>query len=86
GAVLFARFHPWAEDIRGYLNLEAGGVGGRAMLFRASHPELLSAYKRAVQKPYASLIGNDAMRLGIVHSDTDFSIYTTRYGVPGLDL
>ncbi|KAJ1966461.1 hypothetical protein GGI12_000036, partial [Dipsacomyces acuminosporus] len=76
----------WAEDVRAYLNLEAGGVGGRAMLFRASHSALLSAYKRSVEKPSASLVGNDAMRLGIVRSDTDFSVYTTRYGVPGLDL
>ncbi|KAJ2846182.1 hypothetical protein IWW36_004471, partial [Coemansia brasiliensis] len=86
GAMLFARFHPWAEQVRAYINLEAGGVGGRAMLFRASHPLLLQAYKQAVSRPCASLVGNDAFKLGIVKSDTDYSVYTTRYGVPGLDL
>ncbi|KAJ2491451.1 hypothetical protein IWW37_002335 [Coemansia sp. RSA 2050] len=86
GATLFARFHRWAEDVRAYINLEAGGVGGRAMLFRASHPALLAAYKQAVQRPCASLVGNNAFKLGIVKSDTDYSIYTTRYGIPGLDL
>ncbi|KAJ2458910.1 hypothetical protein GGI03_005692 [Coemansia sp. RSA 2337] len=86
GAILFARFHQWAEDVRAYINLEAGGVGGRAMLFRASHPALLTAYKQAVQRPCASLVGNNAFKLGIVKSDTDYSIYTTRYGIPGLDL
>ncbi|KAJ2817225.1 hypothetical protein FBU31_006299, partial [Coemansia sp. 'formosensis'] len=86
GAILFARFHRWAEDVRAYINLEAGGVGGRAMLFRASHPALLTAYKQAVQRPCASLVGNNAFKLGIVKSDTDYSIYTTRYGIPGLDL
>ncbi|KAJ2476314.1 hypothetical protein IWW56_004991, partial [Coemansia sp. RSA 2131] len=85
GATLFARFHPWAESVRAYVNLEAGGVGGRAMLFRASHQSLLQAYKQAVSKPYASLVGNDAFKLGIVKSDTDYSVYTTRYGIPGLD-
>ncbi|KAJ2077648.1 hypothetical protein H4R24_005006 [Coemansia sp. RSA 988] len=86
GATLFARFHAWAEDVRAYVNLEAGGVGGRAMLFRASHPALVRAYKQAVPQPCASLIGNDAFKLGIVKSDTDYSVYTTRYGIPGLDL
>ncbi|KAJ1661791.1 hypothetical protein EV178_006400 [Coemansia sp. RSA 1646] len=85
GAILFARFHRWAEDVRAYINLEAGGVGGRAMVFRASHPALLSAYKQAAPSPHASLIGNSAFKLGIVKSDTDYSIYTTRYGIPGLD-
>ncbi|KAJ2558983.1 hypothetical protein GGH12_005604 [Coemansia sp. RSA 1822] len=85
GATLFARFHPWAESVRAYVNLEAGGVGGRAMLFRASHQSLLQAYKQAVSKPYASLVGNDAFKLGIVKSDTDYSVYTARYGIPGLD-
>ncbi|KAJ1830769.1 hypothetical protein LPJ63_004729, partial [Coemansia sp. RSA 2711] len=86
GAMLFARFHPWADSVRAYINLEAGGVGGRAMLFRASHPSLLQAYKQAVNRPCASLVGNNAFRLGIVKSDTDYSVYTTRYGIPGLDL
>ncbi|KAJ2474369.1 hypothetical protein GGI02_000166, partial [Coemansia sp. RSA 2322] len=86
GAMLFARFHPWAENVRAYINLEAGGVGGRAMVFRASHPTLLNAYKQAAQKPCASLVGNNAFKLGIVKSDTDYSIYTTSYGLPGLDL
>ncbi|KAJ2553286.1 hypothetical protein EV175_002995 [Coemansia sp. RSA 1933] len=85
GAILFSRFHRWAEDVRAYINLEAGGVGGRAMVFRASHPALLSAYKQAAPAPHASLIGNSAFKLGIVKSDTDYSIYTTRYGIPGLD-
>ncbi|KAJ2847506.1 hypothetical protein GGI22_005955, partial [Coemansia erecta] len=66
GAILFARFHSWAEDVRAYINLEAGGVGGRAMVFRASHPALLSAYKQAAPAPHASLIGNNAFKLGIV--------------------
>ncbi|KAJ2162743.1 hypothetical protein GGF46_000468 [Coemansia sp. RSA 552] len=86
GAMLFARVHPWAEDVRAYINLEAGGVGGRAMVFRASHPELLRAYRQAAARPCASLVGNDAMRLGIVRSDTDYSVYTTDHGIPGLDL
>ncbi|KAJ2358546.1 hypothetical protein GGF43_000738, partial [Coemansia sp. RSA 2618] len=86
GAMLFARFHPWAESVRAYVNLDAGGVGGRAMLFRASHSSLLQAYKQAVPRPCASLVGNNAFKLGIVKSDTDYSVYTTRYGIPGLDL
>ncbi|KAJ2636643.1 hypothetical protein GGF40_002875, partial [Coemansia sp. RSA 1286] len=86
GAIMFSRFHAWAEDVRAYINLEAGGVGGRAMVFRASHPKLLSAYRKAVKRPCASLIGNNAFRLGVVQSDTDYSVYTTRYGVPGLDM
>ncbi|KAJ2646471.1 hypothetical protein IWW40_005388, partial [Coemansia sp. RSA 1250] len=86
GAMLFARFHPWADQVRAYINLEAGGVGGRTMLFRASHPLLLQAYKQAVGRPCASLVGNDAFKLGIIKSDTDYSVYTTKYGVPGLDL
>ncbi|KAJ2785492.1 hypothetical protein GGI15_001886 [Coemansia interrupta] len=86
GAAVFARFHAWADDVRAYINLEAGGVGGRATVFRASHPALLAAYARAVRSPSASLVGDNAFRLGVVRSDTDYSVYTTRYGVPGLDM
>ncbi|KAJ1721685.1 hypothetical protein LPJ53_003812 [Coemansia erecta] len=86
GAALFARFHAWAADVRAYINLEAGGVGGRATVFRASHPALLAAYARAVREPSASLVGDNAFRLGLVRSDTDYSEYTARYGVPGLDM
>ncbi|KAJ1937870.1 hypothetical protein GGF37_005033, partial [Kickxella alabastrina] len=56
------------------------------MVFRASHPALLAAYGRATLHPCASLVGNNALRLGAVRSDTDYSVYTTRYGVPGLDM
>ncbi|KAJ2398462.1 hypothetical protein GGI05_000054 [Coemansia sp. RSA 2603] len=86
GAAVFARFHAWGDDVRAYINLEAGGVGGRATVFRASHAGLLAAYARAVAAPSASLVGDNAFRLGVVRSDTDYSVYTAQYGVPGLDM
>ncbi|KAJ2777194.1 hypothetical protein H4R18_005274 [Coemansia javaensis] len=86
GAMLFARFHPWADAVRAYINLEAGGVGGRAAVFRASHPALLRAYRQAVPRPHAMPVGSDALKMGLVKSATDYGVYTTRYGIPGLDM
>ncbi|KAJ1672747.1 hypothetical protein EV182_006581, partial [Spiromyces aspiralis] len=85
GAELFARFHPWARAVRAYINLEAGGVGGKAILFRASNTELVEAYARVARNPDMSLFGNDALKLKLIRSDTDYSTYT-RFGIPGLDI
>ncbi|KAJ1911473.1 hypothetical protein H4219_005927 [Mycoemilia scoparia] len=86
GAEVFARYHKWAEYVRGYINLEAGGVGGDAMMFRASHTSLVEAYAKAVKyRPNMSTFGNDALKLRLIKSDTDYSVYT-KFGIPGLDI
>jgi hypothetical protein len=85
GAMAFAD-HPWRKDVRAFVNLDAAGSGGKAILFRATHAKrgLLQAY-RQVPYPYATSVGEDLFRLGVVPSDTDFRVYRDRVRLPGLD-
>ncbi|KAJ3412575.1 Endoplasmic reticulum metallopeptidase 1 [Chytridiales sp. JEL 0842] len=82
GAVQFLE-HPWFKQVKSFINLEGSGSGGRALLFRASNGQLIKKYG-SVPSPHASVLGNDVFKLGLVRSDTDFSVYVTR--VPGLDI
>jgi hypothetical protein len=77
--------HPFWNDVRAVINVEAGGAGGRAMLFQANDAGLLQAYSEAATYPHMSVLFNEVMGLGVFPSDTDYSIYTKVFGLPGLD-
>eukprot|EP00958_Prasinococcus_capsulatus_P002704 scaffold234_cov406-Prasinococcus_capsulatus_cf.AAC.7 len=49
--------HPWAENIRAFLNLESVGTGGPLLMFQVSPKAswLLEAYARAVSHPFGSV-------------------------------
>ena len=84
GASAFIDRHPWMDDIKFVVNLEAVGGNGPSLLIETSGPEgwLVSKFAAAAQAPrvysflteFADLIGG---------SDTDFAPFADN-GVPGL--
>ncbi|KAF9925846.1 hypothetical protein BGZ65_007538, partial [Modicella reniformis] len=84
GAAAFMK-HPWAKDVKAFVNLEGAGAGGRSFLFRASNLALAKFYRKVGNSPHANVFGNDIFNLGLIKSGTDFSIYTS-YKIPGLDI
>ncbi|KAJ3311966.1 Endoplasmic reticulum metallopeptidase 1 [Blyttiomyces sp. JEL0837] len=83
GAVHFLS-HPWFNSVRAFINLEGAGSGGLAMAFRCSDADLLTTFSKVAPSPHASVVGNDIFKLGLIKSDTDYSIYNKM--VPGLDI
>ncbi|KAJ3393423.1 Endoplasmic reticulum metallopeptidase 1 [Entophlyctis sp. JEL0112] len=77
--------HDLYKNVRASINLEGGGSGGQALLFRASDSRMVSAYAESAYIPVASVIGNDLMSLGLVDSRTDYGVYSLNGG-SGLDI
>ncbi|KAI7860970.1 hypothetical protein BDC45DRAFT_529580 [Circinella umbellata] len=77
--------HPWFHTVKLFLNLEGAGAGGRALLFRCS--SLQAAKKLASNAPlvHATPLGNDMFSLGLLKSDTDYTILEAA-GLPGMDI
>ncbi|OMH81695.1 Vacuolar membrane protease [Zancudomyces culisetae] len=90
GALGFVN-HPWAKTVKAFINMEGAGAGGPAMVFRASNLDVVSRYSKKNSgyitkwRPHANVFANDAFALGLISSDTDYSVYTA-YGIPGLDI
>ena len=86
GADAFMR-HPWARDVRAFMNLEAAGNAGRSVLFQATPGSLELVRQHASQLPYphGSVIGQDIFQGGLIPSGTDFEVYSGDSGLPGLD-
>ena len=79
--------HPWARDVRAFLNLESAGNVGKAILFQSGpgNAWLTARYARAVPYPYGSVIGQDIFQSGAIPSGTDFEVYR-KGGLRGLDV
>uniref|UniRef100_A0A182PMX6 FXNA-like protease n=1 Tax=Anopheles epiroticus TaxID=199890 RepID=A0A182PMX6_9DIPT len=83
----FITQHPWAGDVRAFLNLESSGSGGKEVLFQAGphHPWLIEAYARAIRHPFAHTVGEEIFQHGLIPSDTDFRMFRDYGEVPGMD-
>jgi hypothetical protein len=80
--------HPWAADVRAFVNLESAGPRGKAVLFQAGpgNDWLTEEYARSVPLPYGTVLGQDIFQSGAIPSDTDFRVYRDQGGLRGLDV
>ena len=87
GSHAFLR-HPWAADVRAFVNLESAGTDGKAILFQAGpgNAWLTRRYAASVPHPYGSVIGQDIFQSGLIPSSTDFEVYVRDGGRRGLDV
>ena len=91
GAAAAAAQHPWLTSgaVRGMVNLEAMGSGGRSQLFRATPDAawLLRAFVGAAPAPAVSAAASDVFNAGVVNSDTDVTAFraVARPPWPALD-
>ncbi|MGH7632893.1 MAG: M28 family peptidase, partial [Gemmatimonadaceae bacterium] len=87
GSHAFTR-HPWAHDVRAFVNLESAGPHGKAILFQAGpgNEWLTRAYAAAVPYPYGTVVAQDIFQSGVLPSDTDFRDYRDVGLWRGLDI
>ncbi|PSS00741.1 hypothetical protein BD289DRAFT_382440 [Coniella lustricola] len=76
---------PLMPFVHTFLNLEGAGAGGRAILFRGTDQQVMSAYSN-VPHPFTSVIASDAFGAGFIRSQTDYVVFHDVYGQRGLDL
>lgn len=87
GAHGFITKHKWTNNIRAFINLEAGGSGGKEMLFQSGprHSWLIDHYKKAVKMPCGQVASEEIFQSNLIPSDTDFRIFRDFGKIPGLD-
>ncbi|CAJ1379307.1 unnamed protein product [Effrenium voratum] len=83
----FVTSHPWAADVCAQINLEAGGSGGRELLFQLGpkHRWLAEAFASAAPRPYGASILQVLFQTGIIPGETDYRIYRDFGDIPGAD-
>lgn len=69
---------PWASGIRAVLNIDGLGPSNDALLFRITDVELARLYGKYAPFPNANSLLNDVFKYGLVSSDTDYSVYSTK--------
>lgn len=83
----FIAQHEWARSVSQFINLDAGGTGGKALLTQTGPHDISMAklYAATVSTPHATVLAQDIFQSGVVPSDTDYRVYAGT-GIPGLDI
>lgn len=68
-----------------FLNLEGTGAGGRANIFRATDIDIMRAVQGA-HHPFTNVMTSDLWSSGVIRSGTDYSVFTSVYGMRGMDM
>ncbi|KAI8053486.1 hypothetical protein BDF22DRAFT_684977 [Syncephalis plumigaleata] len=76
--------HPWAEYVHSFINIDCGGVGGKAMVFQVSGADVLEGWAATVPHTHGNVIANDLFAAGIIRSGTDYVVYQKKW--PGIDM
>lgn len=84
----FITQHPWAKEIKAFVNMEAAGAGGKEIVFQTGpkHPWLAKAYAQSAVYPSGSVFGEEVFQSGVIPGDTDFRIFRDFGGIPGVDM
>ncbi|XP_034475999.1 endoplasmic reticulum metallopeptidase 1-like [Drosophila innubila] len=84
----FIKNHRWAPLCKAVLNLDAGGTGGKDVLFQSgpNHPWLMKYYKKFIKYPLGTTVAEEIFQSGIIPSDTDFRQFNIYGKIPGLDM
>ena len=84
----FSTQNPWLKKVKGFVNLEAAGSGGREILFQTgpNNPWLVEEYIKSVPYPFGASVADDIFKSGIIPSDTDYKIFLLYGQIPGLDI
>jgi hypothetical protein len=77
GSSAFIKKHEWASSVKVFLNLEAAGSAGKAILFQATNAWVMNEYATAIKHPKGNVAAQDIFNLDIIPSDTDYRIYST---------
>ncbi|EEB07884.1 aminopeptidase [Schizosaccharomyces japonicus yFS275] len=79
--------HEWSKNVTAFLNLEGAGAGGKALLFRSTNNHVARSYFKSNRFAFASVLGIDAFKRGVIKSETDYVVYEKmNNGTAGLDL
>ncbi|KAJ8708851.1 hypothetical protein PYW08_010233 [Mythimna loreyi] len=78
--------HPWAKGVTAVINLDAGGMNGKATIFQVTDPRVLNAYQRSAVRPNAQGLAEFLFSSGIIPSDTDFRIWRDFGDIHGVDI
>lgn len=81
----FITQHKWAVGVRGLINLDSCGSGGREMLFQSSPkaPWFVEQYKLSAPHPFAIVTAQEMFEGNLIPSDTDFRIFRDFGNVSG---
>ncbi|CAF4956647.1 unnamed protein product [Pieris macdunnoughi] len=77
--------HPWFKGVTNVINLDSAGMNGKAQVFQATDPRMLSAYGHT-NRPTGQSVGQFLFSTGVIPSDTDFRIWRDFGNVQGLDI
>ncbi len=84
GASAFVEEHPWAKDVRVFVNFEARGNSGPSQMFETSagNARLVQIFAQAAPHPYASSLTYEIYKH--MPNDTDMTIFK-KSGAAGLN-